>query len=585
MSPIPASRFRQTLVAVAVVALTSGCATTAQDPARGDDGITGSIARAGQKTVGFGQTFAHRAGYLLGLHDDPGVPVAERAETAPGSPPARPAAPGPATLAARPAPAPSSVPVARLPLNFDEVDLALMEEDAVMPGDGAAGIAPRGPRSDDDLLAGFDDADMMDVLSFEDAAPVLGAPGDAPAVADPLDPLGLAAARPAPDTVAAPELAAAMPAAATIDVPADVPAAADAAAVAVVAAADLEHRVGETETLWDIAKKTTGDATNWHVLADVNDLGPGAAVYPGQTLTIPADMLRPELVGAGADALASSSTDAPAPAPAPTVDVGADVALAATDVPTERLVVPDGPSPVASPVTEPADGAREFEIAAGETLWDFAKRTTGDATNWQAIATQNGFDEGQAVAVRAGQRVFVPQDLVKEGGAVATAVPTVAAVPVETTSVETAPAETASAENADEPRFVPIPQVGDTRGVDEAVDASATALAAANGADAASGAGTDAPAGAASEDVRIVEASFTGGPETDLPADPATGVESVMISGTYYPKAVYSDSDFSAGLVTRVSPGTRLKVSSVDGQWYRVETERGAGWVHRRDVK
>ena len=247
--------------------------------------------------------------------------------------------------------------------------------------------------------------------------------------------------------------------------------------------------------------------------------------------------------------------------------------------------MPDGPSPVAPPVTEPADGAREFEIAAGETLWDFAKRTTGDATNWQAIATQNGFDEGQAVAVRAGQRVFVPQDLVEEGGAVATAVPTVAAVPVETAPAETAPVEAApvaaaSAAAGDEPRFVPIPQVGDARGVDEAVDASATALAAANGADAASGA--DAPAG---KDVRIVEASFTGGPEADLPADPAAGIESVMISGTYYPKAVYSDADFSAGLVTRVSPGTRLKVSSVDGQWYRVETERGAGWVHQRDIK
>ena len=583
MSPIPASRFRQTLVAVAVVALTSGCATTASDPARGGDGITdgisGSIARAGQKTVGFGQTFVHRAGYLLGLHDDPGVPVAEAADAAP-APAASPATPGPATLAARPAPAPSGVPVARLPLNFDEVDLALMEEDAVMPGDGAADVAPGAQPDDDDLLAGFDDADMMDVLPFEDAAPVLGAPGDAPAVADPLDPLGLAAAPPAPAPTPAPGLAAATPG----DAPAGTDAAAE--AVAVVAAADLEHRVGESETLWDIAKKTTGDATNWHVLADVNDLGPGASVYPGQTLTIPADMLRPEL--AGGDALASASTDAPATATAPTVD--ADVALAATDVPTGRLVVPDAPSPVATPVTEPADGAREFEIAAGETLWDFAKRTTGDATNWQAIATQNGFDEGQAVAVRAGQRVFVPQDLVEEGGAVATAVPTVAAVPVDaapakTAPVEATPVETASAAGGDEPRFVPIPQVGDARGVDEAVDASATALAAANGADAASGAGTDAPAGAAGEDVRIVEASFTGGPEADLPADPAAGTESVMISGTYYPKAVYSDADFSAGLVTRVSPGTRLKVSSVDGQWYRVETERGAGWVHRRDVK
>ena len=44
-----------------------------------------------------------------------------------------------------------------------------------------------------------------------------------------------------------------------------------------VSASELTHEVGDSETLWDIAKKTTGDATNWHVLADVNDLAPTPA--------------------------------------------------------------------------------------------------------------------------------------------------------------------------------------------------------------------------------------------------------------------------------------------------------------------
>ena len=305
------------------------------------------------------------------------------------------------------------------------------------------------------------------------------------------------------------------------------------------------------------------------MLADVNDLGPGASVFPGQVLTIPADMVRPELAGAVPAAPA-------VPATAPTAPTVAPAAIASADsVPAERLIVPGGASPVAPPVTEPADGAREFAIAAGETLWDFAKRTTGDATNWQAIATQNGFDEKAAVAVYEGQRIFVPGDMVVERDAVVVAAPI----------AEPAPAAPAAARpvaepvaTVDENGFVPIPQPEGADG--EAVDASASVLAGTNGVDASGEAGIDA------EDIRIVEAAYTGGPATELPApEGGAATDSVMISGTYYPKAIYSDADFSAGLLTRVSPGTRLKVSSVDGPWYRVETERGTGWVHQRDVK
>ena len=301
-------------------------------------------------------------------------------------------------------------------------------------------------------------------------------------------------------------------------------------------------------------------------------------------LTIPADMLRPELAGgapaakavATAVATAAVPVDEPADAvaaPEPASPAGTELAAA----PAERLTIPAGASPVATPVTDPADGAREFRLGAGETLWDFAKRTTGDATHWQTIAAQNGFDERAATAVHEGQRIFVPSDLVVERDASGKIVAAAGAAAVATPE--------APAKDAAEDVFVPIPSVGDTRvetadGTDEAVEASASALADASGA----GAEDGAPTG---EDIRIVEAAYTGGADAGLPADPAAGaaVDSVLVSGTYYPKAVYSSADFSAGLLMRVSPGTRLKVSRVDGKWYEVETERGTGWLHERDVK
>ncbi len=58
-----------------------------------------------------------------------------------------------------------------------------------------------------------------------------------------------------------------------------------------------------------------------------------------------------------------------------------------------------------------------------------------------------------------------------------------------------------------------------------------------------------------------------------------------MVSGTYYPKAIYNNADFSSSLLMRVSPGTTLQVSKAMGNWYQVKTSKGLGYVHQRDIK
>ena len=115
-------------------------------------------------------------------------------------------------------------------------------------------------------------------------------------------------------------------------------------------------------------------------------------------------------------------------------------------------------------------------------------------------------------------------------------------------------------------------------------------------------AATDKPAtGSAEDDIKIVEANFQGEPPKELQlakqsddllaeqGEAAPGTEAdgdaVMVSGTYYPKAIYNEANFSSSLLMRVSPGTKLNVSKAVGPWFEVVTDKGVGYVHSRDTK
>lgn len=69
------------------------------------------------------------------------------------------------------------------------------------------------------------------------------------------------------------------------------------------------------------------------------------------------------------------------------------------------------------------------------------------------------------------------------------------------------------------------------------------------------------------------------------PPRAADDPESILVSGTYYPKAVYNKADFSSSLLMRVSPGTALKVAGAQGPWFKVETDKGVGYMHARDIR
>ncbi len=342
-----------------------------------------------------------------------------------------------------------------------------------------------------------------------------------------------------------------------------------AASVQSVATSDLIHEVQSQENLWDIAKATTGDANNWHVLADINNLAPNASVFPGQELTIPADMIKPGyLKNLGDVETATVATPA--------------AAVETASVDTKRLAIPEGDvqtdTAVAdAAVTEISAGAQRFKVGPGETLWNFAKRTTGDATNWIPIAAQNNFSEKQATTVYPGQTVYVPTDLVKsidgsvDNNTVASAT---AAKPAAATDTDKQTTEVAAA----------APKLNDSDA--EALEAAAAVLASNE-----SILDDNAP-------IKIVEAKFQeepaaediGAKTEELAAEAkqqldTNAAQQIMISGTYYPKAIYNEADFSSTLLMRVSPGTQLPVSQAVGPWYQVMTEKGVGYVHTRDIR
>lgn len=326
---------------------------------------------------------------------------------------------------------------------------------------------------------------------------------------------------------------------------------------------DLTHEVSESETLWDIAKSTTGDANNWHVIADINNLAPDASVYVGQKLTIPADMVKP---GYGESAVAVEE-------PASDQLLNEQDATVALNIPKKDDNLNDTTVVAATDEIKPGNAedimtnATALQVESGETLWDFAKRTTGDALNWKTIASKNLFGDAQIASIRPGQKIYVPTDLVRYRDA---------------NGVLIAKGEEGNVDGA---------AIGVMPKSQDAIEASAAVLAGTNT--------PEAPAAdAATGDIKIVEAAYqddTGvKPVTaeSLSEEVAEATEAdmsklgkVMVSGTYYPKAVYNEADFSSSLLMRVSPGTQLLVSKAIGPWLEVQTDKGVGYVHSRDIK
>lgn len=382
-----------------------------------------------------------------------------------------------------------------------------------------------------------------------------------------------------------------------------------------VATVDYTHKVGQQETMWTIAKSTTGNANNWRILAEINQLDLNTPMQIGQEILVPADLVLPELVASltpsellqntttdvsSADASgrvgvsvlppldlpdspevaiepisqASLESDPINPAPAADIFTGDDgeeliivEASASTPAVTEDVIEE------AAIEIDPTLGAVALKADLGETLWDMAKRTTGDATNWKPIAEHNGFSESDIGRIRYGQTIYVPAELAKaEFGGDKVEENSVATIELaEPDAVAEIPAADAAADAAATDNLV----AASTENTDQqAIDATAELVASTNNL-------LDE-----TQDIQIVEATYTSTDvESVVPVEVSQTDQIIMVSGTYYPKAVYNEADFSSSLLMRVSPGTEMTVSKAMGAWFEVQTENGIGYMHSRDIK
>lgn len=362
-----------------------------------------------------------------------------------------------------------------------------------------------------------------------------------------------------------------------------------------VATIDYNHSVGANETMWTIAKTTTGNANNWRILAEINQLDINTPMQIGQEILVPADLVLPELVaGLAPQTVVPSAADeqviggtlepiavadlisSPIPeAGSEGLVLGASneeiitedalndetLVLAAADLPTEEPVL-------AAPTLDPSVGAIALKADAGETLWDMAKRTTGDALNWKKIAEQNNFTEQDIGRIRYGQTIYVPVEMAKAelGGEK----PMIAKASVPATDPKKSAVADAKATDQLIAATTPAAQPSNQ----EAVDASSALVASASNL-------LDE-----TQDIKIVEAKFQSDQTIVAePADVNAAGQVIMVSGTYYPKAVYNEADFSSSLLMRVSPGTEMTVTRAMGPWFEVQTEFGTGYMHARDIR
>ena len=300
---------------------------------------------------------------------------------------------------------------------------------------------------------------------------------------------------------------------------------------------DLFHTVGDNESIWLLAKMLTGDANNWPVLAEINGLGENGAVQVGERIRIPGKLKRVPVDGQEQVVAAANTEASPATEQAATEQT--------QNAPTQT-----------------------FKVNAGENMWFLAKRTTGNAANWTKIAEANGMDESQASLIRYGQEIEVPVSLLSADIAQASDQQNTAAADAVADAITPQQAQSLADED------------------NAATAENAVVLASAS----------DLPA---DKQLVTVEANYQGNPaklelarnaeQVDQPAaaiaDTEADSDGIMVSGTYYPKAVYNKADFSSSLLMRVSPGTRLEVSKAIGPWYEVMTDKGVGYVHSRDTK
>ncbi len=175
-------------------------------------------------------------------------------------------------------------------------------------------------------------------------------------------------------------------------------------------------------------------------------------------------------------------------------------------------------------------------VKTGDRLSDIAKIYTGSAENWREIAAFNEIANPRKL--RVGAKVEIPESLTANYVGEKQQVPT--------TQLVERPAGSVVDVTKDEETGVVIKTVNDNRNF---------------------------------ELKPISVSSDSAGTQTS----PTSESLYVKVVGSYYPKGVYSQPAAYSQLLLRVAPGTVFQFESKVNDWYKVQTDKGTGYIRLVD--
>lgn len=246
------------------------------------------------------------------------------------------------------------------------------------------------------------------------------------------------------------------------------------------------------------------------------------------------------------------------------------------------------PEKHAPPAAEPLADI-SYQVENGDRLGDIALRLTGKVSNWQAIAARNDISNPRTLAI--GKVLIIPGDLIEVENPLTVSV---------TADTEQAPGtpnrfSAKSSDNAVYSAEASTASESDLAG-------NSTAAHTASAPPVTTGAGVSVVRGqsvqdtASAEDpVDITVSAVTINRTFDLEpideplitdqADQQYDSEQprIKVTGTYYPKGVYSQPANYSPLMGRAAPGTIFKLDSEVNDWYKIITDQGIGYIRQSD--
>lgn len=294
---------------------------------------------------------------------------------------------------------------------------------------------------------------------------------------------------------------------------------------------DYEHKLGSGETLFSVARDLTGSSNNWKVIADYNSIANPGAITVGQSIVIPGDILirnvnDEELTGA--------------------FEIIETLKTEQQTGPQNNIVVS-------------ANGTQEIELAALETIVEPTTALLPLSRSRPLQTVEN--DSGTAVTRSKGsleKSIANFASIIKTNFTLPATIAT-AINPTGTKATSHQPEETTTIKTA-----MRNPELASEPSTAISIDSNVLAP---------------------THPMKLQQTALPESlDEVSMTPTPVEAEQWIKVDGNFTPKAIYKGAGYTTGLLMRVSPGSKFKLTSKTDDWYEIETDQGVGYIFHRDV-